>query len=377
VTESPSSKPALDTDIHDWLCLSLISGVGPRTLKLLLQRFGQPTAVLDAAPSDLREVPGVGPKLSRAIALAREQIDVEEELRLCRENDIQIITTRDEAYPRVLLEIEDPPPTLFVRGELTPPDALAIAVVGSRHATRYGTTQSTKLAAGLARAGLTIVSGLARGIDAAAHRGALDAEGRTIAVLGGGLLNLYPPENAKLADDIAQHGAVLSEAPPRFAPTSGSFPQRNRIISGLSLGTIIVEASDRSGALITARHAMEQGREVFAVPGRIDSRASRGCHALIRDGAKLVECPEHVLEELGPLVSAAPQEDGTVLRHPAELQLNDTERTVLQAIDTEPTQIDAVVQETGLPIHRVLSTLSVLEMRRLIVRTSGNQVARR
>ncbi|MFP6657480.1 MAG: DNA-processing protein DprA [Pirellulales bacterium] len=367
---------SVNLDIRDWLCLSLVSGVGPRMLKQLLDRFGNPTSILNAASSELRQVPGVGPKLSRAISTARDDVDVQSELELCSENDIRILTSPDDDYPRMLREIDDPPPTLFVRGTVTAADALAISIVGSRHATRYGEAQSERFATSLARAGLTIVSGLARGIDGAAHRAALKAGGRTIAVLGGGILRLYPPEHAALADEIAQQGAIISEMPPRFAPTSSSFPQRNRIISGLTLGTIIVEASTRSGALITARHAMEQGREVFAVPGRIDSRSSRGCHALIRDGAKLIESAEDVLEELGPLIESTPQDDGTILRHPAELQLNDTEQTVLQAIDTEPTLIDQIAQQSGIPVHRVLSTISVLEMRRLIVRTSGNQVAR-
>ncbi len=197
-----------------------------------------------------------------------------------------------------------------------------------------------------------------------------------MAVLAGGILNLYPPEHKELADEITYQGALVSESPPRVAPTSNSFPQRNRIISGLTLGTIVVEAANRSGALITAKHAMEQGREVFAVPGRIDSRLSQGCHALIRDGAKLVQSVDDILEELGPLVEPTTQDDGTVIRHPAELQLNETERAILQAIETEPTLIDTVVQTTELPVHRVLATISVLEMRRLIVRIGGSQVAR-
>ena len=189
--------------------------------------------------------------------------------------------------------------------------------------------QAERLAGSLARAGLSVVSGLARGIDAAAHRGALSAGGRTIAVLGSGLLNIYPPEHRQLADEVAAHGAMLSELPPRSEPLPGTFPQRNRVISGLSLGVIIVEAAEHSGALITARLAMEQGREVFAVPGRVDSRTSRGCHRLLRDGAKLVETADDVLEELGPLVEAAPRDDGQAIHHPAELLLNDVEQQVL------------------------------------------------
>lgn len=261
-------------------------------------------------------------------------------------------------------------------GALRPDDALAIGMVGTRHATPYGLRQAERLAGGLARAGLTVISGLARGIDAAAHHGALASGGRTIAVLAGGVMNVYPPEHGPLAEEVVAHGALLSESPPRCEPLAGAFPQRNRLISGLSLGVIVVEAADRSGALITARHAMEQGREVFAVPGNVDSRTSRGCHQLIRDGAKLVESADDVLEELGPLVEAAPRDDGQVIRHPAELLLNELERQVLAAIHSEATAIDQIVSDTGLPVAQVLSTLSVLEMRRLVRRLSGTTVLR-
>jgi DNA processing protein len=253
---------------------------------------------------------------------------------------------------------------------------VAVAIVGTRHATQYGLRQAERLAGSLARAGVTIASGLARGIDAAAHRGALGAGGRTIAVLGSGVLNVYPPEHKELADEVAGHGAVVSESPPRAAPMAGVFPQRNRIISGLSLGVVVVEAGERSGALITARHAMEQGREVFAVPGRIDDRTSHGCHRLIRDGAKLVQSPEDVLEELGPLVEPALGGDGQVVRHPAELLLNELELQVLAAIGSDATAIDDLVAATGLSPAQILSTLSVLEMRHVIRRLSGTLVAR-
>jgi DNA processing protein len=346
------------------------------TRKSLLEHFGSSAAVLEAAPSELRRVSGVGPKLVQSILAARETVDVEAELAICREQGVTILTDTDPQYPRLLKEIHNPPAVLFVRGELKPDDALAIAIVGTRHASGYGRQQAEQLAAGLARAGLTIVSGLARGIDAAAHRGALSAGGRTLAVLGGGVVNIYPPEHADLAVDIRRAGALISENPPRYAPKSGMFPQRNRLITGLSLGVIVVEAADRSGALISAQHAMEQGREVFAVPGRVDSRTSRGCHRLLREGAKLVECVDDVLEELGPLVEAAPRSDGRVVHHPAELQLNDQERCVLDAIPSDPTSIDVVATTSGLPVHRVLSTISVLEMRHLVRRVSGNLVSR-
>lgn len=363
-------------DLTHVLRLSLVPGIGPRLRQLLLERFGTPAAIFAATQSDLRSVPGIGSKLAAAVVRAKEEIDVAAEIEHCRRHRVNIVPLDSTAYPRSLTEIVDPPGVLFVRGTIEPRDALAIAIVGSRHATRYGSMVAERLAGSLSRAGLTIVSGLARGIDAAAHRGALSAGGRTIAVLGSGVLNIYPPEHAELAGEIVARGAVVGEAPVRAAPLSGAFPQRNRLISGMSLGVVVVEAALQSGALITARHAMEQGREVFAVPGPVDSRTSRGCHRLIRDGAKLVETADDVLEELGPLVAAAPREDGTLVHHPAELLLNEAEQRILAGVGPSATAIDQVIADSGLPTPQVLSTLSVLEMRRLIKRISGNYVMR-
>jgi len=374
--DNSAGDDARGDSLADSLRLSLITGIGPRLRKALLERFGTAGAVLDAAPTDLRTVQGIGAELTRRIAVARETIDVQAELELCSQNGVAILSDDDRAYPRVLREIHDPPGILFLRGAILPQDALAIAIVGSRHATQYGKAQAERLAGSLARAGVTIVSGLARGIDAAAHRGALAAGGRTLAVLGSGVLNLYPPEHDELAAEVIAHGALISECPPRSPPLSGAFPQRNRIISGLSLGVLVIEASTHSGALITARHAMEQGREVYAVPGRVDNRMAQGCHRLIRDGAKLVETADDVLEELGPLVAPTTTSEGATLHHPAELLLNQVEQQVLATISGEPTTIDQIVSTSGLPTGQVLATLSVLEMRRVIKRLSGNLVAR-
>jgi DNA processing protein len=372
-----ANQSAVESDaLLDRVRLSLVSGIGPRLYKALLDHFGSATAALSAPMSELRLVPGIGAKLSQAVSRAREEIDARQEVEYCRQQGIALVSLGEAGYPRMLAEISDAPTILYVQGELKPEDSLAIAIVGSRHATHYGLAQAERLAASLARAGLAIVSGLARGVDAAAHRGALSAGGRTIAVLGGGLAQIYPPEHKPLADEIAGHGAVVSEAPPRSQPLSGSFPQRNRIISGMSLGVIVVEASTHSGALITARHAMEQNREVFAVPGRVDNRMAHGCHRLLRDGAKLVESADDVLEELGPLVSAMPSSSGQVIHHPAELLLNELEQQVLQSIVGDSTGIDEIVATSGLSAAQVLSTLSVLEMRRLVRRISGNRVMR-
>jgi DNA processing protein len=356
--------------------LALVSGVGPITRQALIQRFGSPEAVFAASINELREVKGVGQKLAAAIQAAPREVDAEEELAFCAKHEIQILLDTDEGYPARLKEICDPPGVLFLQGTILPIDELAIAIVGTRHATTYGQQQAERFAGALARAGYTIVSGLARGIDAAAHRAALAAGGRTLAVLGSGIDNLYPPEHRELSREIASRGALISEAPPRVPPLSGAFPQRNRLISGLCLGTLVVEAADRSGALITARHANEQGREVFAIPGRIDSRMSHGCHKLIRDGAKLVQNVDDILEELGPLPTASVREDGQEIRHPIELQLNEQEQAILSALGDEASLIDEVIVRTGLPVPRVLSTLSVLEMRRLVRRLGGNRVQR-
>jgi DNA processing protein len=371
------ATPTPEQSLAAEVLLSLVPGVGPRIRKTLLAHFGSAHAVLAAAPSDLRQVPGIGTKISRAVSQARREIDVTHELELCREHRITLLAESIAGYPDRLKEIPDPPGVLFVRGAMVPSDGLAVAIVGTRHATHYGREQAERLASGLARAGYTVVSGLARGIDAAAHRGALNAGGRTLAVLGSGVLNIYPPEHVELAAQIAERGAVMSENPPRSPPLAGAFPQRNRIITGLSLGVIVVEANERSGALISARHAMEQGREVFAVPGRVDSRTSRGCHRLIRDGAKLVESVDDVLEELGPLATPTPRDDGQpAVRHPVELLLNEPEQAVLAAVGDDPTSIDDLVVASGLSVPNVLSTVSVLEMKRLIRRVSGNRVIR-
>jgi DNA processing protein len=289
---------------------------------------------------------------------------------------IRIVRPDAAEFPRLWRELPDPPSVLYVRGQLKACDQLAIAIVGTRGASHYGRAQAERFARTLARAGLTIVSGLARGIDGAAHRGALEAQGRTIAVLSSGVHEIYPPQHAELAEQIAASGALISEMPPLTKPKKGMFPQRNRLISGLALGTLVIEAAERSGALITARHAGEQGREVFAMPGLVTTPVARGCHALIRDGAYLTQDPEDVLDQLGPLVEGVQIAADKEVRHPAQLQLNEQESAVLHAIQLQPTDINRVVQESGLPVARVLSTLSVLEMRRLIRRVSGQIVQR-
>ena len=375
---APSNRLAktLEPSVLAAIRLSLVPGIGPRTYAQLVAAFGGPEQVLRTAPAELRALPGIGAKLARDVALASQEVEIDDELQRCSDFGIDILEVHSEAYPRRLKEIFDPPAVLFCQGQLLPQDDLAIAIVGTRHASTYGLVQAERFAKGLAMAGMTIISGLARGIDSAAHRGALAAGGRTIAVLGSGILNLYPPDHRPLADEIVNHGAILSEFPTLQPPKAGAFPRRNRLVSGLGLGVLVIEAAERSGALISARHAMEQGREVFALPGRIDNRNSRGCHRLIRDGAKLVENIDDVLAELGPLATPTTIDSTKAIHHPAELSLNDREQTVLQAIDQEPTNIDEVVRKTAFPVQQVLATISALEMRRLVRRVSGSVLIR-
>jgi len=373
---SPTSSP--EESLLASLRLAGIHGIGPGLRRLLFERYGDAAGILAASADELRKVAGIGPRLAEAIA-GSDPTAARELLSLCRARGVGILQESDDTFPAILRQIPDPPDLLFVRGSLEPADSLAVAVVGARHATAYGLRVAQRLGGSLARAGYTVVSGLARGIDSAAHQGALEAGGRTIAVLGSGVLEIYPPEHADLAKRIEAAGAVISESPPLATASAGAFPRRNRIVSGLSLGVVVVEASTRSGALITARLASEQGREVFAVPGSIESRMSRGCHRLLKDGACLVEGVDDILDELGPLFEATVSQDGCTVRSPAELRLGGVERRVLEAVGeaSEGRSIDEVIESADLPAANVLATVSVLESRRLVRRLPGNRLTRR
>ncbi|MDO4558064.1 MAG: DNA-processing protein DprA [Planctomycetia bacterium] len=285
-----------------YLRLAMVPDIGSVTLNRLLTYFGNdPLRVLAASESELIRVEGVGPRRAGAIRMAGN-VPLEETLELCERHGITILTPTDPMYPESLRQIPDPPAVLFLRGELRPEDSLAIAMVGTRHPSLYGRQMATRLAEGFAQAGLTVVSGLARGIDGCSHEGALNGGGRTIAVLGSGILEIYPQEHRSLAERVVERGALLSEMPPKAPPLPEAFPRRNRIVSGLSLGVIVVEAGDRSGTMITVRHASEQGREIFAVPGRLTDRTAHGTLRLLHDGATLVLGVDSVLEQLGPLI---------------------------------------------------------------------------
>lgn len=358
------------------LAISLVCGIGPRLQASLLQNFGSPLAVLQQPLQRLLAVPGIGSTIAHRLIDPALLDDALTQYRLCQQLQVDLVSQQQSDYPQRLREICDPPAILYRRGTLLPQDELALAIVGSRRCTLYGRRQAERLAGALARAGFTIVSGLARGIDAAAHHGALTAGGRTLAVLATGVRDIYPPEHAALALEIMQHGALLSEMRLDQKAKPGLFPQRNRIISGLCLGVIVVEATRNSGALYTARHALEQGREVFAVPGPADSLASDGCHELIRDGVTLIRHADDVLAGLGPLAAPSRPLPDVVIHHPRELVLNALESEILNLIPATPVHVDAVLRATQLAPSRVLATLTVLEMRRFVRRLPGNLLVR-
>ena len=384
--------------------LNLIQGVGLKTLQRLLTLFGSAEEALRATPAELEKRENLSPAIRELLIRKPVKIPLEKELELIEEYGCHVVTQSDAAYPPLLKEIADAPLMLYVKGELKTEDALSISFVGSRSARDYGRQVSRQFSYQLAQRGVTVVSGLAQGVDANAHRGALDAGGRTLAVMGNGLSLIYPASNAQLAADIAQAGALISEFPMGMQPMGKNFPRRNRIISGLTLGTIVVEASNRSGALITANHALEQGREVFAVPGTIYSELSTGTHKLIREGAMLVHSVEELLEALpqqarnmvsipatatsfiggvSPARDAAQELERREARsvpttehvspEPAAPppELTDDEKTVFEAIEAPATHIDVIVRTTQLPIGKVSSVLLMLELKGIVQQLPG------
>ncbi|MDX6765254.1 MAG: DNA-processing protein DprA [Candidatus Methylacidiphilales bacterium] len=351
-----------------YLALNSVRLIGPVRVRRLLESLGSVEAILSAPASRLAAVDGVGPEAARAITEWEKNWDLAGELAAIARLGLRVIDQEDPAYPALLKEIYDPPLVLYYRGDLTACNRRPIAVVGSRHTSHYGQEMAKKLAYQIAYAGLTVTSGLARGIDTFAHQGALAAKGRTVAVLGCSLDQVYPPENRALADMIAeQGGALLSEFPLGTPPDRQTFPMRNRIVSGLSTGLVVVEAGEASGALITARMALDQGRNVFAVPGRIDQPHAKGCHRLIKEGAKLVEGVEDILNESGLLLPPGPDEG----KRPWPEDLTPAERKILEAMDLDEIALDALIQKCGLPSAVVTPTLLRLEMRKLVRQLPG------
>ncbi len=375
---TPDSPPApeFSDELVALVALSRAAGIGPKLQSALLEHFGTAREVLSQPHEVLLTVNGIGPKTATSIGNQDLLDEARRLLMECHALQVDVLDQKHRDYPQRLREICDSPSVLYRKGVLLPQDELAIAIVGSRRCTVYGRRQAERMAAALSRAGFTIVSGLARGIDAAAHRGALKSGGRTLAIMASGVKTIYPPEHKDLAEEISQQGALLSEMPLDQRPLPGLFPQRNRIISGICLGVIVVEATRSSGALYTARHALEQGREVFALPGPVDSLASEGCHDLIRDGVTLVRNVDDVLSELGPLPVPSTQSASVIIHSPRELVLTVQETEVLNQITSQPTGIDEILRACKLESSRVLATLTMLEMRRLIRRLPGNSYVR-
>lgn len=364
-----------DSNIYDWLTLSFIDGLGAKGCLNLIRKFQSPDRIFNASIRDLEKTEGIKPKVIKQLKKGNQSARVKKEIELMRRHQVTLVTFLDENYPSNLLNIYDPPPFLYMKGELEKEDKVAIAVVGSRFASHYGKLTTETISRDLALEGVTVVSGLARGIDTSAHRGALSAKGRTIAVLGCGIDVDYPVENKKLKEEIVLRGALISEFPMSTPPASLNFPIRNRIISGLSLGVVVVEASHRSGSLITARLALEQGRDVFAVPGSIDSLRSRGTHGLIKEGAKLVEDAQDIFNEILPQIKSSPQLTDMV-QDKDEL-LSREARSILGVLTQGKLQIDEIITDTDLSSSQVSSTLLDLELRGIIRQLPGKVFVRR
>lgn len=357
-----------------WFALKNIAGIGNVLYKRLITRFSSPENVFTASIEELGKIKGISDKIAAAIKTHKINEKLKKEIDETIQKGFQIITFSDPDYPHLLRHIPDPPPYLYVSGNLHA-ESHNIAIVGSRNPTSYGISAAKRLSKNLGLLGLTIVSGMARGIDSAAHYGALLAKGNTIAVLGSGLENIYPPENRKLFDKISENGAVLSEFSMKSPPEAHHFPIRNRIISGLSFGTIVVEAGKSSGSLITARLAAEQNREVFAIPGSIHSFKSAGTNSLIKQGAKLVESAEDIIEELAPHIRESLEhgsQNGYVDIKAEILQnLSQDEQNVMKQLEAYPIHIDDLVRKTSMAPGKLLGILLKLELEGLANQSQG------
>jgi len=351
-------------DLKYWVGFSFIPGIGRVRFSQLESHFGSLEAAWKASAGELRQA-RLDDAVVRTINTGRPKVSLDDEMAKLERFGIQVLTWHDDAYPARLKEIYDYPPILYVRGAITAADEWCLAVVGTRRATAYGRQVTEEIVTDLARSSITIVSGLARGVDSVAHQAALDAGGRTIAVLACGLDIIYPAENLNLARRIVENGALISEYPPGVKPRPDHFPRRNRILSGMSLGVLVTEAGDGSGALITADLALEQNRDVLAVPGSILSPASRGTNHLIQQGAKLVQRCQDILEELNLRAVAQQMEFKEIIPESA------TEAELLKRLSAEPVHVDEVCAGTGLPVSTVSSTLAMMELKGL-VRTVGN-----
>jgi DNA processing protein len=349
-----------------WLGFNVIKGIGPARLRKLLEYFGDLEIAWHAAEADLRAA-GLDQRTLASVIQARQSINLDKLVQDVDALGAATLTLDDPDYPALLHELPDAPPVLYVKGTLLDVDQWAVAFVGTRRATDYGRAMTHELVYELVSAGITIVSGLALGIDAAAHKAALDAGGRTIAVMGCGIDTIYPPEHRHLAADIMENGAVVTEFPPGTPPEGKNFPVRNRTISGLALGVVVVEAPASSGALLTAEQALEQGRDVFAVPGNVTARSSMGANRLIQQGAKLVIRAGDILDELN--LTRTTVETRTQMREIAPA--NEMEAVLARHLSDEPRHIDDLCQMVDLPITQVSSTLAIMELKGIVRRLEG------
>lgn len=354
------------SDQKYWLGFNLVKGIGPAKVQALLGHFGDLKSAWRATDLELQAI-GVDRRTISSFRKVRDQLDLDEALARVQAAGIRLLTWNSEEYPAYLREISNPPPLLYILGELQEIDRFAVAVVGTRRLTSYGRQITRDLVSGLVQNGVTIISGLARGIDAIAHRTALELGGRTLAVLGSGLDRIYPAEHRSIVNQIlnGQQGAILSEYGLGTRPEARNFPPRNRVISGLSLGVVIVEAGERSGALITANFALEQDREVFAVPGNISSPASKGTNRLIQQGAKLVSHADDVLEELNLRMVFEQAAVQLALPESAE------EAAVIAHLSAQPVHVDELTRSTGLPSSLVSSTLTLMELKGMVQQVGG------
>ena len=347
-----------------WVGLNLVKGIGAARFQALIAQFGSPQAAWEAPAHQLRSSELPAPVID-ALLDVRAAVDLEQIWAQIQSKGINLVTLQDENYPARLRQIDQPPPVLYTLGELNVQDEWAVAIVGTRRQTHYGRQATEELAAFLAQNGVTVVSGLARGIDSTAHRAALDAGGRTIAVLGSGVDQIYPAENRGLALEMAERGAVLSDYALGTPPEASNFPPRNRIIAGLSIAVVVVEAGERSGARITANFALEQGREVFAVPGNIFSPQSQGTNRLIRDGAHPLLAPQDLLEVLNLSMVTEHQKARVVL--PA----NAVEAAIFEVLGHEPVHVDQIGQQAKLPIEQISATLTLMELKGMVRQVGG------
>ena len=364
--------------VRGCLRLLLADGVGAVRFARLVEAFGSVAAAGAAGNAKWQRVEGIGPKIAQALAAVTHE-DIDAELAEVEKHGVDVLTLTDPRYPAGLKEIPDAPPLLYVRGRLTQTDAVAMAIVGARRCTHYGVEQAERFGQLLGQAGFTVVSGGARGIDTAAHRGALSVGGRTIAVMGCGLCMSYPSENEKMFERIVadDRGALVSELPMRRGVEGRNFPKRNRIISGLSLGALVVEAARRSGSLITARVADEQGRALFALPGRVDSPQSQGANELIRDGAILVQNLDDILEQLGEVGEKMTPDSQEIHPPRPPAVLDDVERRLVAALDEGPRTLDELARRTGLASGRVASAMTMLVLKSVVAQRPGNVFAKK